>query len=385
MIKEQFIRKKMIIFAVYGAGILVGAAFVFLPSLGKILTEPPYNFNSSVYGLLYFPEIIGAIFSALSAGFLQNRFKSSGIFRIGILFNISAMLLLSIASFIYSPLIYTFLLFETLFYGIGFGLTLAAINHYAAFLFPSLETKAVTILNALIGGATAISPIIFGFAQSLFSWGLWSILLLGGFILIFFMPLPQAQNKSNQKLQLKSNMLPFIFAVLIYAICEGSFGSWANVYVSVDKAQQAYYGILSLSLFWASMTVFRFLIALIPEKLIPHRYFYLASAISIGLCFLVLPTLNNAWSLVLAFSLAGAACSVYYPFSMSYGLIDYPQQQTQVAGLMVAALMVGEGIGSFGLGPLQNLLPLERIYLFSSLWGIILLILAFKLSRKAIS
>lgn len=382
MLEKSIARNKAAIIAIYGAGFLVGAAFVFLPSLGKILSESPYNFSSSMYGLLYFPEIIGAILSALSAGFLQSRFKSKGVFKIGILFNTIAMILLSIASFIHSPLLYNLLLFEMLFYGIGFGLTLAAINHYAAFLFPSAETKAVTILNALIGGATAVSPIIFGFAQSLFSWGLWAIVLFISFVLIFFMPLPQTQIKVIHKVHLRSNILLFMLAVLVYAICEGSFGSWANVYVSVDKGQQAYYGIVSLSLFWASMTVFRLLIALVPEKIIPHRYFYIASAIAIGLCFLVLPVLNNALALVLAFVFAGAACSIYYPFSMSYGLIDYPQQQTQVAGLMVAALMVGEGIGSFGLGPLQDMLPLGTIYLISSFWMIPLFILALKLSHK---
>ncbi|MGC9257904.1 MFS transporter [Desulfurella sp.] len=385
MLEKTVATKKSAIIAIYGGGFLVGAAFVFLPSLGKILRDPPYSLSSSIYGLLYFPEIVGAILSALSAGFLQDHFKSKGVFRIGIFFNTIAMILLSIASFIHSSSIYPFLLFETLFYGIGFGLTLAAINHYAAFLFPDTQTKAVTILNALIGGATAVSPIILGFAQSLFSWGIWSIILLIGFVLVFFIPLPQAQIKNSHKLPLRLNIIPFMLAVLIYAICEGSFGSWANVYVSINKGQQAYYGILSLSLFWASMTVFRFIIALVPKRLVPHKYFYFASAISIGLCFLILPALNSALALVLAFVFAGAACSIYYPFSMSYGLINYPQQQTKVAGLMVAALMVGEGIGSFGLGPLQNILPLEKIYLFSALWAIPLFILALKLSRKPVT
>ena len=49
-----------------------------------------------------------------------------------------------------------------------------------------------------------------------------------------------------------------------------------------------------------------------------------------------------------------------------------------MAGLLVGALMVGEGIGSTGLGPLQSLLSLNQIYQFSALWAIPLLWLAWR-------
>jgi hypothetical protein len=38
--------------------------------------------------------------------------------------------------------------------------------------------------------------------------------------------------------------------------------------------------------------------------------------------------------------------------------------------------MVGEGIGSFGLGPLQQLISLGNIYTWSALWALPLLWLA---------
>ena len=68
---------------------------------------------------------------------------------------------------------------------------------------------------------------------------------------------------------------------------------------------------------------------------------------------------------------------------MAYGIAAHPEEGTQMAGLLVGALMVGEGIGSFGLGPLQDLLSLDHIYDLSALWAIPLFWLAWRNSRPA--
>ena len=178
-------------------------------------------------------------------------------------------------------------------------------------------------------------------------------------------------------------MLPFAMAVFIYAVGEGIFGSWANIYLSVNKALPAHDGALALSVFWGSMTLFRVLLALVPERVVAQRLFYLAAPLGMGVCFAALPFLSSAWTLIGTFAMAGVACSVYYPFSMSYGLTAFAAQQTRIAGLMVAALMAGEGIGSFALGPLQNLVTLERIYLISTLLAVPLFVLGWRLSGRA--
>ena len=80
--------------AVYAAGFLQGSAFVLIPALGSILAAAPYHLSSSVYGLLYLPQAVGAIIGALSAGFLQKRIGSHGIFRLGVEANLVALILL---------------------------------------------------------------------------------------------------------------------------------------------------------------------------------------------------------------------------------------------------------------------------------------------------
>lgn len=374
-------KRKLVIGAVYAAGILQGAAFVLVPSLGKILTAAPYRFSASGYGLLYFPEIGGAIVGALSAGRLQQRAGSQGVLRVGLAANLAGMVLLVLASITTGHLAYAAILLETLALGLGFGLTLAAVNHYAALLFAAAETTAVTVLNGLVGAATALSPLLLNAAQRLGGWGAWPALLLAGFAALLFVPLPGHRPSSHPQGWQRA-MLPFALAVLLYAVCEGTFSSWAAVYVGRGTAI-GNWGFLALSAFWASMTAFRLALAFVPQRVLPRPILLTVSALAIGGSFLLVGGLHGHSSLVAAFASAGAACSIYYPYVMALGLEAWPQRQVEYAGLLVAALMVGEGIGSTAPGALQTWLPLAHIYLVSALWALPLAALALWLPRLA--
>ncbi len=372
----------MSLIAVYGAGFAQGSVFVLIPSLGKILTAPPYSFTSSSYGILYLPEIAGAVLGALGSGILHSKYGAKGVFRLGIIANFLAMILLTSAAFSKGHSAYIFILAETLFLGIGFGFTLAAINPYAEALSPNHAAEAITILNGLIGGATAVSPLVLH-TVSAWNWGLWPAFLAVLLMLLLLFPLPSLKRQINAAGFWDRKLFLIFTAVLIYAVCEGTYGSWANVYVTSIKKGSAYQGAIALSAFWGFMTVFRFIFAFVSDRLISQRTLYLFSSLGIGACFFILPYCSSPVILIAVFSLAGACCSIYYPFSMSYGLGVYPDKQTQLAGLLVAGLMIGEGIGSFAPGPLQSFLPLSRIYLASSLWVIPLFFLARSISRES--
>ena len=373
--------RRLVIGAVYAAGILQGAAFVLVPSLGKILTAAPYHFSTSAYGLLYFPEIGGAIVGALAAGRLQQRAGSQGVLHVGLAANLAGMLLLVLASLSAGRLAYGAILLETLALGIGFGLTLAAVNHYAAVLFAAAETTAVTVLNGLVGAATALSPLLLDAAQRLGAWGAWPALLLAGFVLLLFVPLPE-HRPSSQAQGWQRAMLPFALAVLLYAVSEGTFSSWAAVYVGRGTAA-GNWGSLALSAFWASMTVFRLALAFVPPRMLSRSTLLTTSAFAIGAGFLLVGSLHGSAALVAAFALSGAACSIYYPYVMALGLAAWPARQVGFAGLLVAALMVGEGIGSTVPGALQTWFPLAHIYFASALWALPLGALAIWLPRLA--
>ncbi|MBI3575511.1 MAG: MFS transporter [Gammaproteobacteria bacterium] len=370
----------LFITCIYLAGFLQGSAFVLIPALGNTLAAAPYHFSSSAYALLFLPQTAGAIIGAAAAGWVQRHLGMGRLFRLGLLANLLAMLLLLGAAHGSGQLAYALMLTESLLLGVGFGWTLAAINHYSAYFFSRSASAAITLLNAVIGGATALSPLVLSALQARWNWAVWPLALAIGFAIAWLPRLPEADDETRSVFWPRG-LLPFVLVVLVYAICEGSFGSWASVYLSVDKHLGNHAGTLALSAFWGSMTLMRGVLAALPQRWVSRRRLLLISAVGIAACFAALPWLSDRWALVGAFALAGAASSIYYPFVMSSSLARFPRQQTQVAGLVVAALMVGEGLGSYGLGLLQHVQRLDHMYLASALWGVPLLIGAWLVSR----
>lgn len=369
--------------ATYLAGFLQGSVFVLIPALGPTLRQAPYHLSNTVYGLLYAPEIIGAIIAALAAGTLHKRLGSNGLFRLGALFNAAAMALLVAAYFLRGPSVVISLLFETLMLGIGFGLTNASINRAASLLFAGTAAAAVTLLNAVIGAATAISPMILVGFQHALIWSVWPCLLFA--LWLFILAFPQVNDDERELGGLsawRKTMIPFAVAVLIYAVCEGSFGSWANILISVNRKLPPADGAFALSLFWGGMTMARFILGAIPDTILPRRVVLLLAPIGMAACFLIAPHLQSAAGLISIFAAAGFACGIYYPYTMAYGIASHGKEGTQMAGLLVGALMIGEGLGSFGLGPLQQVISLGTIYSLSAIWGVPLFFLAWHISRK---
>lgn len=374
-------RRALFVTTIFLAGFLQGSDFVLIPALSTTLTSAPYGFSSSAFALLFLPQTVGAIVGAAAAGWVQRRLGMGRLLRLGLATNLAAMLLLVIATRGGEPFAYDLLLTESLLLGIGFGWTLSAVNHYAAHFFGKSASASITLLNAMIGGATALSPTILSELHAHLTLSAWPILLATGFLLASLPRLPETDDDTRAAFWVPG-LTPFVLAVLIYAICEGSFGSWSNLYLSIDKHLGNRAGIWALSAFWASMTLLRTLLAPLPERWISRRSLLFASSMGIASCFAVLPWLSGIDALIGAFAIAGAACSIYYPFMMSAGLAQFPEQQTQAAGLLVAALMVGEGVGSYGVGLLQRIQSLDHIFFVSALWGIPLLLGAWFTARR---
>ncbi len=382
-------RSAIAVSTIYGAGLLQGFAFVLIPALATLLKGATYHLSASQYGSLFLPMTAGAIVSALTAGTLDQRIGTGGVLRLGLIANILALLLLVGSNgFAGRETAYAMLLAETALLGLGFGLNLAAVNHLAAALFPRNETAAVTLLNATIGAATALSPLLLSLFQTVYRWWLWPVVVAAGFVAAIGMSLalqhgPRAVSPPAGEQRSRGAAAAWLFAaaVLVYAVVEGTFGSWATLYVSDSHHLPARFGAWALSAFWGTMTAFRLGLGLVPARLVSPRQLYRLSPIAIAACFLILPFASTPWALVATYGAAGVACSIYYPYSMSFALEAHPRHQTRVAGLLVAALMAGEGIGSYAPGPLQGRISLAHIYGLSAFWALPLLGLAFWLSR----
>jgi MFS family permease len=373
---------------VYLAGLLQGCAFVLIPALGGVLRSAPFDLSAASYGALFLPETAGAIASALVAGRFEQRMGAGGVLRLGVACNIAATLLLATsAAFAGSAGAFALLLAETALLGFGFGLTLSVINHFAAALFPQAEVTAVTVLNAVIGGATALSPLILQAFQTVGRWWLWPLVIGAAFVLLLALPRFDEQRaastaRSDGSTSRGHLLVMYASAVFIYAIVEGSFGSWISVYAS-EHHFASHQGAWALAAFWGTMTLFRLLLGVASARTLSPRTLYLISPITIAACFIAAAQVTTPAGLVIAFAAAGAACSIYYPFSMSFALDAFPAAQTRTAGVLVAALMAGEGIGSWLLGPLQQWFKLAHIYTASAVWALPLLLLAVGVSRRS--
>jgi MFS family permease len=70
----------------------------------------------------------------------------------------------------YHTAAYDILLAATSFMGIGFGLTVPALNTFAAAFFPKKVDRAVLVLNALLGLGTALAPVFIALFVGLGIW-----------------------------------------------------------------------------------------------------------------------------------------------------------------------------------------------------------------------
>ena len=102
-----------------------------------------------------------AIASSLMGAGLTRHLGIKRIYLLGLVADLLAMMLLVLSQFVMRnhSLAYGILLIATTCMGVGFGLTVPAINTLAAAFFPHNVDKAVLVLNALLGVGTALAPV----------------------------------------------------------------------------------------------------------------------------------------------------------------------------------------------------------------------------------
>ena len=181
--------------AVYGAGVVQGVALVTFPAASAVFTSPQYyNLTSTQYGAMFLPQALTAIMAALLGASMARSLGAKRIFALGLVANLVSMLLLVLSQLAigHGSLAYLILLLATTSLGLGFGLTVPALNTLAASFFPERVDSAVLILNALLGLGTALAPVFVALFTGLgFWWGLplcVAILLAG--LLAFSLRLP---------------------------------------------------------------------------------------------------------------------------------------------------------------------------------------------------
>jgi predicted MFS family arabinose efflux permease len=76
------------------------------------------------------------------------------------------------------------------------------------------------------------------------------------------------------------------------------------------------------------------------------------------------------------FACAGLACSSFFPLTIGIASARFPAHGPWVASMMIAALMVGVGLGSYAVGLLRNEFGMETLYRLSAAYPLLALVLA---------
>ena len=287
---------------------------------------------------------------------------------------------------------YAMLLLATTSLGIGFGLTVPAINTFAAAFAPAAADRAVLYLNALLGLGTALAPVLVAvFVGIGFWWGLpllTAILIAGLIVFSLRAAAGGGRHQSaagRRRAGLPSRFWVFAAFALLYGVVETTNGNWATLYMTNDLGATATLASLALTTFWAMVTVGRILFAAIERQFPETRTYRLlpfVAAAAMGLI-AILPG-GDATVGLLAFGLAGLGCSALLPLTISFGQAELVAIGASVAGLLIAFYQMGYGLAAFGIGPLQETvgLSLSTIYLAAAVVAVAMGILSFTVVRR---
>ena len=348
---------------VYAAGLVQGVVLVTFPAASTIFTAPgSYGLSSTQYGAMFLPQACLAVTAALAEGALARRFGAKRVYLAGLAANLAAMLLLIASRFVMGDkaMAYGLLLAATAFLGAGFGLTVPSVNTFAAAFHPDAVDRSVLVLNSLLGLGTALAPVFVAIFASLGFWVGLPVLAAVAVIALLLaslrLPLDAGRTApprtAGHRARIPAAFWLFAAFGVMYGFCETMNGNWSQLDLTSLKVS-ATVASLSLTVFWAMVTVGRLLFAVI-QRWFPSRLAYHLLPFVLAGAFVAISMLPPRAPVagVLAFALAGFGCSALLPLSISFGQERLVSMSAAMAGLVIAFYQVGYGIAAFGVGPL---------------------------------
>jgi len=166
---------------VRAAAVVQGLALVTVPTLSTVLTDPArFALSQTAYGALFVPQSVLAIVFSLAGGRLTRRFGLKRVLLVGLAADAVSMGLLAASARLGTShaFAYAALLCATACLGFGFAIVTPALNVLAGGFEPRNVDRAVLIVNALLGAAAALAPVLLVVFVGLGFW--WGLPLLAG-------------------------------------------------------------------------------------------------------------------------------------------------------------------------------------------------------------
>jgi FHS family glucose/mannose:H+ symporter-like MFS transporter len=133
----------------------------------------------------------------------------------------------------------------------------------------------------------------------------------------------------------------------------------------------------ALAAFWVMVTVGRALIAAISAR-VPVRWIYVGLPVLLLIAFQLASCVHSEAGALLAFGMAGLACSAFLPLSISFGGHEFSRLSAVIEGELIAFYQLGYGVAALGTGPLRDLigLPFSTIFAAGSIVALPLAVIA---------
>jgi MFS family permease len=380
---------------VYGAGVVQGVVLVTFPAASTIFTDPDrYDLSSTQYGLLFVPQVVTAIGASLLGATLGRRFGTKRVYLAGLAAGLVSMALLVVSALFEGDAgAFPLLLVATAFLGVGFGLTVPALNTLTAAFHPGRVESSVLVLNALLGLGTALAPVFVAIFDGLgFWWGLpvLSAALLG-LLLLASAGLPlrtgdedaQRETAPAARRGIPARFWAYAAFAVLYGVCETVNGNWSQLDMTSELGASTTAAAIALTAFWGMVTVGRVVFAAVERRLPPsvtYRALPFVLAAALGLI-AILPDGHSGLG-ILAFGLAGLGCSALLPLTIGFGQEELTDISAAVAGGVIAFYQLGYGLAAFGVGPLvDGGMALSTVYALAALVALALGLLSFVVAR----
>jgi fucose permease len=270
-LKQSNVRLGIAFFSFALLGANGGAVGVILPSLSLY-----YNIDKSVVGLLFLTSSIGYFFSAFSSSLLLEKLG----LRTFLIVGASAFLLGTFTLGIKPP--FTIVLATRFFLGFGMAIIETGLNAYTVAL--PRHTSLLNTLHAFYGVGALIGPVVaaailalqWGWNSVYLTWSVLGIPLLIGFAIVFSHDIPRGDTgkvagNSTGNVLVAAIRLPVVWwaslFLLLYVGIEVSLGSWGYSFLVEGQHQQAFLSSLIVSGYWFGLTLGRFTLSNIAERL----------------------------------------------------------------------------------------------------------------------
>lgn len=385
----------------YAVAILQGVCLVLIPAASVILKSPEWGgLTDQQYGSLVVAMVIMAIVSSALLKRSAERFGHGLVFYAGLLGNAAYLsaLVATAMTIGNQELSFLLLLFGNLFLGVGFGLLVAVLNIFIVGLYPDRRDRALAGLHGCLGIGAALGPLLVTLFAGQGRWylsALTCLVALGivvirawrvGFSVGAF---PRTRHVPGMGVERSAGPMAlgaklFLLMVIVYGCVEGMIAVWTMSYLHETKGLSMPSAALALSLFWGSVTVGRIATSLLSVRF-NAAILYRMLPVGITVCLALIAWVRSEIVILLLYVAVGLSCSSFFPLSISLSTRRYDAWRESLSSLMITALMIGVGIGSYAIGYFrsQGWMTLNQAFLAGAGCAVVLALMALRLTRQA--